>query len=345
MKALLDELRIAGHLTGDVPAPEAELSVSRWILALQVAGGWLASLFLLAFVGLGASAFVKSGSGWLLLGVVATAIAGFGLRTAQAALVRQFLLPLSLAGQAAFAMGAVKIAGSGIWGWWLFAAFEMAVCVALTWPLHRFLAAIAVVYALQAATTHRTHADDFGLMSGWLQPLYWGLACLMLTTELRWRTFRHAEILAALVTALMVHSLVAVSLPLVLELGGGGWGRQAYRTGWSLPLLSFACLAYLGRNQWRSLRGMLLLGALIGALAVTWQSPGVGVGVTAMVLGFANGRRWLLWFGGIVTLAAIGRFYYYLPVDLLSKSGYLVLGGLLLLAVRLLLMKGAHDAA
>ncbi|MFA7291597.1 MAG: hypothetical protein WC023_05025, partial [Rhodocyclaceae bacterium] len=60
---VLDALRAAGHLSGEVAVPDAEAHVSRWILALQVMGGWLASLFLLSFVGLAASAFVKGGSG------------------------------------------------------------------------------------------------------------------------------------------------------------------------------------------------------------------------------------------------------------------------------------------
>lgn len=214
------------------------------------------------------------------------------------------------------------------------------------WPLHRFLAVLGALYALQAAVVgdfvldHRASAA----LSAWLQALYWAGACALLADEMRWRTTRAAPLLGLLAAALAVHCLSAASIPLALELGGTFAGKTAVALG--LPLVSFACLAYLGRDLWRSGGGLLLLVALAGVLTVTWQSPGLAVGSTAMALGFANGRRWLLWLGGLVALAGIGRFYYFLEVDLLAKSGYLVLGGLLLLAARRLLpaREVANDA-
>lgn len=350
MTPVLEELRAAGYLTGDAPLPEAGLAehgVSRWILALQALGGWLASFLLLAFVGLGASALVKGGTGWLVLGVITTAFAGWMLQKAEHVFVRQFLLPFSLAGQAAFAMGAVELGKGG--GWWLVAGFELAVCAGVAWPMHRFLAALAMLFAVQAASA----GPSFGVggsagFGAWLSPLYWAAACVLLADELRWRVSKAAPAIAAVAAALAVYCLASVSLPLAFELGGAGWASNRLQPGLmqtGLPLVSFACLAWLGRSRWRSPRGVLLLAALGAGMAVTWQSPGVGVGITALVLGFANGRRWLSWLGGIVALAALGRFYYFLPVDLLSKSGYLVLGGVLLLAVRLLLARESRHVA
>lgn len=344
---LLDELRAAGHLTGEVAIPEAEAHVSRWILALQVMGGWLASIFLLSFVGLGASAFVKEGGGWLVLGVATTVFAGWMLQKAQGLFVRQFLLPFSLAGQAAFAMGAVQLSNGNGNGWWLIAGFELAVCVLVAWPVHRFVAALAVLYAIQAAMLGHFFARGGDVWSSaWLLPIYWTAACALLVDETRWRTRKAAPLLTAVAAALAVHALTSVSLPLLFEAGGNGWVSHRLQPGTAqaaLSLVSFVCLAWLGRTVWRSPRGILLLAALGGGLAVTWQSPGVGLGVATMALGFAHGRRWLLWLGGLVALAAIGRFYYFLPVDLLTKSGYLVLGGVLLLTVRVLLLKETRD--
>lgn len=341
---VLDELRAAGHLSGALPPSAAEPPVSRWILALQVMGGWMAANFFLGFVGIGATALVKTASGWMVLGVLATALAGFALQRAQGVFLQQFLLPLSLAGQAAFAIGAVDLAHGA--GWWLVGLFEIAVFVLVPWPLHRFLAGLGALYAIQAAIVgdfvlgHRASAT----LGAWLQALYWAGACVLFADELRWRASRAAPLLGVLAAALVVHCLAAASIPLALELGGAFTGKTAVALG--LPLVSFACLAYLGRDLWRSGSGWLLLVALAGVLAVTWQSPGLAVGSTAMVLGFANGRRWLLWLGGLVALAGIGRFYYFLEVDLLAKSAYLVLGGLLLLAARHLLLarEVANDA-
>lgn len=335
MTDLLAELRATGQLAGELPVPAAEQTVSRWILALQVMGGWLAANFLLGFVGLGATALVSSASGWMLLGVLATLLTGAALRKADSVLLRQFLLPLSLAGQAAFAVGATDLANGG--GWWLVGLFELAVFVFVPWPLHRFLAILTALYAIQAAIVGNFivgHRASTVLADGW-QAICWAGACFLLVDEARWRTLRAAPQLALLAAALAVHGLASASLPLLLELGGAA--SRGGSPGFGLSLVSFVCLAYLGRGLWRAGRGVVLLAVLAGILVATWQSPALAVGVTALLLGFANGRRWLLWLGGLAALAGIGRFYYFLEVDLLAKSLYLVLGGLLLLAARGLL--------
>lgn len=350
---LLDELRAGGHLAAEVPdnvpVHSDEADVSRWILALQAMGGWLASIFLLSFVGLGASALMKSGTGWLVLGILTTVLAGSMLQKAGSVFLRQFLLPFSLAGQVAFAMGAVQLGKDG--GWWLVAAFQLAVCILVAWPMHRFLAALSVLYALQAALLGDLffHGDRSWLGS-WLVPLYWAAACALLLDEaesMHWRVRKFAPVIAAFAAALVVHVLASIALPLAVELGGNGWMSQRSSPGLSqmaVSVVSFVCLGYLGMPLWRTPRGALLLAALAAVLAVCWQSPGVGIGVAAMALGFAGGRRWLLWLGGLVALAAIGRFYYFLQVNLLTKSGFLILGGSLLLAMRVLIGKGEADA-
>jgi len=316
-----------------------EAGVSRWILALQALGGWLAALFLLGFVGLGATAFVRGGGGWLALGLVTTAAAGALAQKAESTFLRQFLLPFLLAGQGAVMLGAVDLFHKG--GWWLVAGFELAVGALIAWPLARFLAALAALFAMQAGVADLFHLGEKTFWSGsWLTIVYWMATCALLADEVRWRATPRALLLAAIAAALAVHSLLSVTLPLAIEFGGADWVSERLAPGVvqaALVAVAFGSLAWLGRDFWRAPRGWLPLAALAGALVATWQSPGISVGVTVLALGYANGRRWLVWLGGIVALAAIGRFYYFLPVGLLVKSGYLALGGLLLLATRQLL--------
>lgn len=344
--ALFADLRAAGHLSGALPPADAEHGVSRWILALQAGGGWLAALFMLSFVGLGAAALVKGGVGWLLLGVLTTLAAGgvlHGARSGQSVFLRQFLLPFLLAGQGAFALGAGELLDRQ--GAWLVAAFELAVCFGIAWPLHRFLAALMVLLALQVAVGLPFERHE--LFAAWFPVVCWAAGCALSLDEVRWRTLRVAPVLAAFVAALMVYSLAWAALPLVLEGGGfpGAVRLASELARGALVLCAALALVWLGRAFWGSGRGPLLLAMLLAVLALTWRSPGIALGVTAMALGFASGRRWLLWLGGACALAAIGRYYYYLPVSLLDKSGALVLGGLLLLAARQLLPKGANDVA
>ncbi|MCL2345185.1 MAG: DUF2157 domain-containing protein [Desulfobulbus sp.] len=81
----------------------------------------------------------------------------------------------------------------------------------------------------------------------------------------------------------------------------------------------------------------LLLNA--AALALTWQAPAAGMGGVALALGFARARVWLMWLGGAAQVWGIGHFYHDLQSSLLVKSGLMLLGGALLLAVRALLTR------
>lgn len=338
MTAIFKELRAAGLLTGEVPEIPDDAATSRWILALQVAGGWLAALFLLAFVGLGASAFVKSGGGWLLLGVLATALAGFGLHRNRGVVLRQFLFALSLAGQGAFAIGALKLTSDDQIGWLLVGLFEAAVCVGVSWTPHRLIAALVVLGALQGvAAPSGLFRSGNGWFATWVLSVYWLAACAMLGLEARWRVHRSAPVLSAFAAALAIYCLLSVAVQFVFELGGNNPLRGQGLHGIGLSLVSFGCLAKLGHELWRGKGGVSLLVAFAGVCLATWQSPGFAMGLTAMVFGFRLTHRWLLWLGGVVALMAIGRFYYFLPVDLLTKSAYMILGGILLLGARRLI--------
>lgn len=341
---LIDNLRQSGELHGELPPAPVGVPVSRWIIALQVAGAWLAALFLLIFVGLGAASFVKSGAGWMFLGLLATGGAALGLRAASGMVSRQFLLALSLAGQGAFALGVAEKSGWRVVdAWWLVVFFEAAVFAAVGWAAHRLLAALLMLWAVQLALADPFVVDAFetGGLSGWLVSVYWAAACALWSLEPRWRVRRQAELPAALATALAtalaIYCLGGVLVRFAFDLGAAGLLRPGRHVDTLPVLLSFICLAWLGWQLWRGRRGWLLLASLAGLCAATWQAPGIAMGLTALVFGFARGHRWLLWLGGAVMLAAVGRYYYFLPVGLLEKSGLLVLGGFVLLALRALL--------
>lgn len=344
MAQLIDELRRRGDLQGELPPVPVGVSVSRWIVALQVAGAWLAALFLLIFVGLGAGAFVRTGGGWMVLGLIVTAAAAFGLRAAPGMVLRQFLLALSLAGQGAFALGVAEKSGWRVVdAWWAVAVFEALVFVAVGWAVHRLLAGLLVLWALQLALAEPLHGDPFGAgVSGWLLTAYWGAACGFWSLESRWRVLRQAEMLARMATALVIYCLVNVLARFALDLGGAGLLGASRHAAGSSVVVSLVCLISLGWPLWQGRRGWLLLASLAGLGVATWQAPGIAMGLVAMVVGFGRGHRWLLWLGGAVMVAAIGRFYYHLPVGLLEKSGLLALGGVVLVALRALLNSEAR---
>ena len=125
LENLLDELRTEGHLRGEVSPPRSsEAGVSYWIIALQVVGGWLAAVFMLLFLGLGAVPLIKGATGWMLVGLLMTALSGLLIGRSVAfehsgnsgpsgaTVLRQFLLVASLAGHGALIVGA-SLLGKG----------------------------------------------------------------------------------------------------------------------------------------------------------------------------------------------------------------------------------------
>ena len=91
---------------------------------------------------------------------------------------------------------------------------------------------------------------------------------------------------------------------------------------------------------WR-LRGLRTLLALIAAAAIgaaSFKAPGIAGGLMIALLGFANGNRLLAGLGIAALLFYVSSYYYLLDATLLVKSGVLFATGLVLLAVRWLML-------
>ena len=77
LETVLNELRAEGFLRSESLPPLApEAGVSQWILALQMFGGWLAAVFMLLFLGMGAAPLVKGAANWIVIGLSVTALTG-----------------------------------------------------------------------------------------------------------------------------------------------------------------------------------------------------------------------------------------------------------------------------
>lgn len=74
-------------------------------------------------------------------------------------------------------------------------------------------------------------------------------------------------------------------------------------------------------------------GALVGLISV--KAPGLGVTVTMLLLGYANGNRVLAGLGILSLLAYWSYYYYSLDLTLLQKSAVLLSAGIVLIAARL----------
>ena len=81
-------------------------------------------------------------------------------------------------------------------------------------------------------------------------------------------------------------------------------------------------------------RAVLALAAAAAIGAVSLQAPGVAAGLMITLLGFANANRVLTALGIMALLGYVSTYYYLLDATLLVKSGVLLATGLVLLAVR-----------
>jgi hypothetical protein len=339
LDSLLAELRAAGHLHGDVPPPAeaAEANVSHWILALQVIGGWLAAIFMLLFLGMGAAPLIKGATSWIVVGLMMTAITGLLMMRVEGTVLRQFLLVASLAGHGALIVGAGDL-GKGDSGaaFFMVAAYEIVLLLWVAWMPHRLIAALVASGALVTAGSMALIPEVARCWAG----VYWLAAGLFWLFEARCQAQRHGEACHALACALTLlcfayaltgflsHDLFALDV----------MSKKLRFDAALVCAVNMGLVLWLARPLLNNARQLCAVFLLLAALGITWQAPAVGMGALALVFGFARGHRWLLWLGGALLVFGVGRFYYDLQLTLLDKSGLLVLGGAALLAVRALLV-------
>ena len=345
IETLEDELRRSGHwhapeagsLARALMAPQDLLAQSRWVLALQVFGAWVAAICVLVFLGFGVGAMIKSASGWLIVGLVLSALSGAALFSMTGAVARQFVLVASLAGHGALLVGAWSLESSAeVYAFLGIALYEALLLVWVAWWPHRLIAALLLCLAPLFALL----SLNATLFIRYLPAALWAIAVVLWLTESRWAISRRAAAIEAL-------ALCASLVALWFAFQGRGWillfsGARA--TDIWLPALlcavSFSALLWLARPGLRSPRLAAGLALLLGGLALAWQAPALSMGAFLLVVGFLRGRTLLAGFGGVVFVLALGKFYYDLNTTLLLKSGYLVLGGALLLMARALLSRG-----
>jgi hypothetical protein len=342
--ALERELHAAGHLRPSAWPAAASRPVSRWISGLQIVGGWVAAIFLLGFLGVGAVPLIHGATGWLVIGLLVSAGVAVPLMRVKGTIPRQFLLALALAGHGALIVGAAMLAerDNGL-PFLLLALYEAALLAWVAWLPHQLVAALVSGGALAAALMTTTFTGRLAFLSnqgvGWWAGLYWLAAGLLRLREPRWLPRRHANAVAALACALVLLSLGCALLQSAHDLLGR-WAFSRFDIG-LLAAVNAVFILRLARPLPRDARYLAAVALLLAALGLTWNAPTVGMGGVALALGFARGRRWLMWLGGAALVFGISRFYYDLQLSLLYKSALMALGGGLLLAVRALFGKDA----
>ena len=278
-------------MAGDDEAPV--LSTPWFVRALQAVSGWLAAVFLLGFIALGAAFVIESSVASAMLGLVMIAAAYALLHKTPGDFVEHLALAVSLAGQllVTWALGSA-LNGVSADFWWALLGLQVVLAMVMPSITHRTFSAFAASLALYAA-----------LAESGMPYLAGGLVLLAATwiwlNEFRW-PLRMRQIQA------LGYGLL-LGLPAIQLLGRFGQPLLGWRSGlelgaltWLGEVLAALALLLLLRHVFHHREhdiGLAKRIAAYGAVAVlllaSLQAHGLSQGAVVVALGFAIGNR--LW--------------------------------------------------
>jgi hypothetical protein len=339
--ALWKSLLEAG-LVHSAEAPPTRLE-SPWYVRLMLGGaGWLAALFMLGFV--------AAATTWVMETPAASVVVGVGLMVAcwwlharirDNDFISQLGLACSFCGQALFLFGLfelLQLQFEDMFPWLLITLMQATLAWVMPSSFHRLISTVGAGGALVVLLFHArllALAAPLLLALGawlWLRHWYWP-----------GQVSRCRPIAYGLSIATVGLSYLNMGLQPAWEPGVEVLGQQLvplWSSEWLVGLVFLGLVwALLRRNGLAPAggKGLLVLGCSVLLALASIRAPGISMGLSILLLGFANGTRLLVGLG-IMALLAYGGFYYYqLDISLMAKSGWLALTGLVLLLARWLL--------
>ena len=335
----------AAAVEGALAAQEA---TTPWFVRVLVGfGAWVSALFLIGFVG--AAVFRLSDEALLVLGLVCCTAATWVRRAREGVFVEQLALAVALMGQGLVIGAATQLTDSVRWGAAVTLALAGVMLVAYPDRVQAFLSAsMGVFAALFLVRVLRVPlAADVALLAVAL------LAHAALLGKARLLRgvlgARTAATLAGLVTALLLALLLRSQADVYRALldAAPGAARSALLTvGLALLLLATGASALREGGAAQPREALVLAGLTVALLALlTLQTPGIVGAAGVMALAFHRRSPVLVGLAIVFALLAGTAHYYDLSLTLLQKSGALVGSGLLLLALRPLLLRRFPEEA
>ena len=337
-QALWQRLTQAGVVSGD--APDIADDTPWYLAALIGVSAWIAALFFFGFFLTLFDDLYRAPALAFPIGAACCTVAWLLLRVARGRdFIEQFAIATSLVGQLligmAFAEWGERPGGDDHWRLvWTGVGAVAALMYALGRPsMHRFLCGAIVAVALLGLCVVDHEASRYfaipllawAMFAAWwrsaghdrlavaLPPLAWALGLVLLFSS--WFVARAYDVFTGRIDPPRDLQLIADALVVPL-----------------LPL----CAAWLASRQpGLDARGRVFALAFAAGFALLlWRAPGVSIGVTIALIGFALHRPALLAVGLLGTATYLFDYYYHLQLSLLEKSGWLVAAGVAVLAVR-----------
>ena len=338
---LWQHLTEAGLVQGDVPA-SGEARSPWYVRAMLGVAAWIGALFLFGFVGVTFRFVIESAIGALTAGAILCGAAWLVFTSMRDNdFTGQLGLAASLAGQVLFLYGLFRLLKTErAEVYLLMFAFEAALVAFLPNFLHRVWSTLAAVAALAFALGSLglpslgtgVIATCFAVV--WLHACRWAkpasvrepvgtgvaLALAWCDVNLLWREAmwpwvvrgdqvlpRYATHLGTLLTAgVFVYTVVRL-----LHREDVGFGSRV---------------------------GIAAFTGSVALLAASWSAPGVAAALLIVLVGYANGSRFLLGLGLIALGGYLSYFYYQMHNTLLAKSAVLAGTGAVLLVARAVML-------
>lgn len=330
----------AGLTEGAAPAT-GKLGSPWYVKVLLAFSGWLAALFLLGFIAMGFEFVLENNAAALIVGGLMIGAAFAVLRIPKNEFVEHLGLAVSLAGQALVVYAVFDSTGiSQTSGWLLVALLQVPLAVVMPNFVHRVFSAYVAAFALSVAMALRGWPD---IVSG----------VVMLVAAWCWlEEFRYPRQMRRIraIGYGLVLALIQLKGTALFGYRTMGWHHarnqlEVWAVPWFGEVLTGAVALYvvwqLLQRYGQNIRGRVAITALLGTVllcGVSIKVQGITAGMVILVLGFAGSNSVLLGLGVVSLLFFISSYYYLLDATLLAKSLTLLIVGVVLLAVRWLMV-------
>ncbi len=335
--SLLEEKQLT---TGTCPE-DTELQSPWYIKVLMAFSGWLASIFLLGFVGLGFESILDNEFIMLIIGSFMIAGSAFLLQHPKNEFLEHLSLAISLAGQMLIIISLFELTnGKDAFSWLLVACLQAPLALFMPNYLHRFFSSFATIISLSISFSY------FGL-SHILVGVTMLISAWIWCNEFVYP--KHIRKIQAIGYGLVI---ALIQQKVFILFGTMNLGIKSHRVQdvfWAQPwfgeLLCGLSLVYVIRlllkRSGHHLTDPLSLFTWVSVIVMTILSikaQGLTLGIMILILGFAASNLVLQGLGVITLLSFISAYYYLLDNTLLDKSQTLLFVGLALLAIRWLFL-------
>jgi len=334
------QLQQADLVLGEQPET-SEIESPWYVKVLLGFSGWLASIFMLGFVGIGFDFIADSSAVMIVIGALMILGSYWLLQRPKNEFVEHLTLAFSLAGQLLVVFAVFDFVNDkDDIAWFLIALIEIPLALMMPNQLHRFFSSFAAVFCLTLALA--PHGFSY-ILSGMV---------MLLSTWLWMNEFQYPK---------QIKKMRAIGYGLIFALIqlkgsflflGTTDSLRLFRTHseiWAQPwvgeVISGIAMLYvvgqiLRHNNYKISDRLSALALLSSSLLIvlSFEAQGITTGIMILLIGFAASNRVLQGLGIISLLFYTSSYYYMLQNSLFDKALTLLVIGVFLLLSRWILL-------